>query len=138
MSTTEVLQSMREAVNNGTAKVLTLEIAKTLIGKKIRTIYFGYRGQDGVDEFVVKEVISEWDQAKKDVSETETDRELRLIKSAGVNYVNYLKQSMALVADREINNGGTYIWCNPKDFSFDTPTFVCSDSDRTVFYIVVE
>lgn len=138
MEYNELLSSMREAVNNDTAKVLTLDIAKNLIGKKIRTIYFGYHGQDGVDEFIVKEVISEWSQWNKDAYETESDREQRLTKSAGVNYVNYLKQSMALVADREINNGGTCIWCNPKDLSFDTPTFVCSDSDRTVFYIEVK
>ena len=36
-----------------TAKVLTTDIAESLKGKKIRTIYFGHKGQDGVDEFVV-------------------------------------------------------------------------------------
>ena len=50
---------MRAAVENNTAKILTLEAAKQLKGKKIATIYFGYRGQDGVDEFVVGEVKRE-------------------------------------------------------------------------------
>lgn len=127
----KTLQEMRQAVNNGTAKVLTLEAAKALKGKRIATIYFGYHGQDGIDEFTVKEVISEWEQILKDKSETEESR----IKRLGEKYINYLKQSRTLVADREINNGGTFIWCNPLDFSFSIPTFVCSDSDRTVYYV---
>lgn len=53
------LEQMREAVKNKTAQVLTLEAAKQLKGKKIATIYYGYRGQDGVDEFVVGEVKRE-------------------------------------------------------------------------------
>ena len=52
---------MRAAVENNTAELLTLEAAKQLKGKKIETIYFGYRGQDGVDEFVVGDLVKkEW------------------------------------------------------------------------------
>jgi hypothetical protein len=51
------LNQMREAVENKTAQLLTLEAAEQLKGKKIATIYFGYRGQDGIAEFVVGEVI---------------------------------------------------------------------------------
>jgi hypothetical protein len=50
---------MREAVENNTAQLLTLEAAEQLKGKKIATIYFGHRGQDGIDEFVVGEVKRE-------------------------------------------------------------------------------
>ena len=52
-------QIMKEAVANKTAKVLTADLAKELIGKRIQTIYFGYHGQDGVDEFVIGDVKPE-------------------------------------------------------------------------------
>jgi hypothetical protein len=55
--TQTTLQQMREAVKSGLAKVLTTWDAERLKGKRIRTVYFGYRGQDGVDEFVVGDVI---------------------------------------------------------------------------------
>jgi hypothetical protein len=55
----KTLQEMREAVKSGNAKVLTVETAKELKGKKIATIYFGYEGQDGIDEFIVGDVMRE-------------------------------------------------------------------------------
>lgn len=51
---------MRTAVHDGTAQVLTAEKVKSLTGKTIATIYFGYRGQDGIDEFIVGEVKDEY------------------------------------------------------------------------------
>lgn len=50
---------MKFSVETGSAQVLTLEKAKRLRGKRIATIYFGYNGQDGVDEFVVGDVKRE-------------------------------------------------------------------------------
>ena len=42
-------------------KTLTLEIAKNLIGKKIKTFYSGYAGQNGGDVFVVGHIdIGKW------------------------------------------------------------------------------
>lgn len=55
----EAKKRILEAIQNGTAEVLALCNVNALIGKKIITIYFGYRGQDGVDEFVVGEVKNE-------------------------------------------------------------------------------
>ena len=40
-------------------QILTVEIAKSLIGKRIQTVYSGYRGQDGDDTFVIGQVVSE-------------------------------------------------------------------------------
>ena len=40
-------------------QILTVDIAKSLIGKRIQTAYSGYSGQDGDDTFVVGQVISE-------------------------------------------------------------------------------
>lgn len=55
----KTLQEMKEAVKSGNAKVLTVETAIDLKGKKIATIYFGYEGQDGIDEFIIGEVKRE-------------------------------------------------------------------------------
>lgn len=55
----ENLQLLREAVANKTAKVLTVDLAKELKGRKIKTIYFGYRGQDGTDEFIIGDILPE-------------------------------------------------------------------------------
>lgn len=51
------LPFMRKAVDAGKTDFLTVEIAADLKGKKIRTIYYGYDHQDGVDEFVVGDVV---------------------------------------------------------------------------------
>lgn len=138
MSTTEVLQSMREAVNNGTAKVLTIEIAKTLIGKKIRTIYFGYRGQDGVDEFVVSGIISELDyQRTQPIDDDMFANRAEYWES----YMNsrQLDEKSTILKLMGINGYNPCIQAHCKyDNYFDEPTFTCSDADRQVFYVEVE
>jgi hypothetical protein len=53
------LHKLRDAVANKSAKLLTTEIAYQLKGKRIATIYFGYDGQDGIDEFFIGEIKPE-------------------------------------------------------------------------------
>jgi hypothetical protein len=55
----KTLQELRKAVETKTASILTVTYAQNLKGKRIATIYFGYHGQDGIDEFVVGEVKKE-------------------------------------------------------------------------------
>ena len=55
----ELYRKMYEAENDNIARILTKEDALMLRGKKISTIYFGYKGQDGVDEFIVGDVKRE-------------------------------------------------------------------------------
>lgn len=57
MKTKELFQLMNSSVENGTAKVLTINDATP--GKKIHTIYYGYAGQDGVDSFEIGKVDKE-------------------------------------------------------------------------------
>jgi hypothetical protein len=40
-------------------QILTVEIAKSLIGQRIQTVYSGYSGQDGGDNFVIGEIKRE-------------------------------------------------------------------------------
>lgn len=110
----------QEIFKNG--KVLTMETAKTLAGKKIKTAYFGYRGQDGVDEFVVGKIVpSESLWANQD-----PDFIKRMIKSYG--------ECFELLAE---DGRATAIRCYPKSYEFSEPTFHCSDSDREVFFVEV-
>jgi len=62
-NTIETIEEMREAFRNNELQKLTVESAKSLIGERIQTIYFGYRCQDGVDEFVIGDIIDEGDKA---------------------------------------------------------------------------
>lgn len=68
MQTTNLLQELREAADTKKLDFLTVDKAKALKGKRIQTIYFGYSGQDGVNDFIVGDVVSQFDLAKKDTS----------------------------------------------------------------------
>lgn len=57
----KTLNEMRALAKAGKLKYLTLSEAIKLRGKRIETIYFGYAGQDGIDNFVVGNVVSEYD-----------------------------------------------------------------------------
>lgn len=120
-----LLQKMYAAVNDGTAKVLTVEAAKELKGKRIQTIYFGYRGQDGVDDFIINDF--------KTMYELHHDRQY--LDTLGERTVNQFKNIIEIVSER----GNTAIRYD-KDYSyiFDEPTFTCSDVDRGVFFIEAE
>lgn len=54
----KTLNEMRELVKSGKAQVLTVDKVTELKGKEISTIYFGYAGQDGVDNFIVGDIIN--------------------------------------------------------------------------------
>lgn len=60
----KTLNEMRALAKAGKLKYLTLSDAIKLRGKRIETIYFGYAGQDGIDNFVVGNVVSEYDYYK--------------------------------------------------------------------------
>lgn len=128
---------MREAVNNGTAKVLTLQAAKELKGKKISTIYFGYRGQDGVEEFIVGDIISQWDLAAKNVDEKnfpEGNQQLHWASFMRPERINESKKTLELL---DINGKEFFIRCNLNSIYFKEETFTCSDADREVFYVEI-
>ena len=59
----QLIEEMREAHKRGELTLLTLDNVESLKGQRIQTIYFGYNGQDGVDDFVLGEVLSEYDRA---------------------------------------------------------------------------
>ena len=87
-------------------QVLTVDIATSLIGKRIQTVYSGYRGQDGDDNFVVGEI-------KREIYANGKEGEICLFTADGRN---------------------TYI----RAHKFNDGVFTCSDSDREVYYVLVD
>lgn len=133
-----LLDTMKEAANNGTAKVLTLEVAQQLKGKKIQTIYFGYRGQDGADEFIVGDIVSAWDFAARNIDAAnfpQGNQQLYWASYMTERQMNEYKNKMILLDE---NGKDHYIYCFNDSREFDIPTFTCSDSDRRVLFMEVE
>jgi len=127
-----LLNELRVSAKNKELTLLTLEDVESLKGKRIQTIYFGYNGQDGVDDFVVGDVLSEYEIAQKD---TDIDG----FENRAKYWESYMSKSQ--LADQKAklqiltaDGRKTYIRCESNHES----VFWCSDSDRFVQYRVVE
>lgn len=134
---TTILNEMREAVKNETAQILTLDKAKELKGKKIRTIYFGYRGQNGVDEFIVGEIISSLDYER---TQKLNDGKFSNRAEYWESYMSFENLDAEKTTLKLISEDGrdTYISAHCKYSNhFNEPTFTCSDADREVYFIEV-
>ena len=131
MNTQQLIQS---AINKGIARVLTFELAKTLKGKHITTKYFGYKGQDGVDSFVVGDIVSEYELALNDPMEKFGNRAKYWESFLSPSNLHEKKNTFVLLTSDGRN---TFIRCY-KDWKyyFSEPTFTCSDADREVYFIV--
>lgn len=124
-------------------QILTVEIAKLLIGKKIACTNTEYKyNTPSVSEFIVGEIISEWDDAANRIYPD----------SEGLypQYENYQDYWKSYMSERTIdecmtnlllldNNGNRQYKCSPKYNNwFNEPTFFGSDADREVYYVVVK
>lgn len=126
---------MRKLVAEGKCELLTIERAKELKGKKIRTIYFGYDYQDDVDEFVVGEVVSNLEFARQN---TEGYPDNQGNKNQREYWESFMSASqLQFYADRLMllrdDKTDTYMRVDSKDGDI----FWCSDEDRYVYYIEV-
>lgn len=124
-----------QKIDNGEAKVLTVEAAKDLKGKIIEWMYFGYEGnQNQVYKMLVGDMVSEWDYYKTQPCEGYESRTAYWKSYMDERRINSLKNTILLV-DGE---GKGRMACYPKGESFfKVPTFTCSDADREVYYIEV-
>jgi hypothetical protein len=125
------LKQMREAANNGTAQELTIDLAKSLIGKKIVTIYFGYEGQDGIDEFVIGEIISEYDYHKTKPCDGYASRSDYWESYMEPSALERTKQTLTIITS---DGRDTAIRVDKSQDS----RFHCSDEDRTVLFLICE
>lgn len=135
----ELYGEMKSLYNKGALKELTVEAAQALKGKRIKTLYFGYAGQDGVDDFVVGNIVSEYDYYLNCPSETEgrfpdekgNKNLIDYWKSCGnFDAIERSKRTLYLL---DSNGYDTMIRVDTKDGNI----FTCSDTDRIVYYTEV-
>lgn len=132
----ELYREMKALYNEGELKELTIEAAQALKGKRIKTLYFGYAGQDGVDDFVVGNIISEYDYYLNCPSETEG----RFPDEKGnKNLIDYWKSRGFFDVIEESKKTLYLLDSDGYDTMFrlhteGDNTFTCSDVDRIVYY----
>jgi len=128
----KTLEEMRELVRQRKTKYLTLTAAKSLKGKHIQTIFFGYAHQDGTDDFVVGDIVSELEyyrNLKEECFPNEKGHENRAEYWESYMTPKQLKAKERLILLRE-DGSQTYM-----SIGYDGKTFCCSDEDRLVSYI---
>lgn len=126
------LQEMRALVDEGKAQVLTIERAKELKGKAISTIYFGYQGQDGIDHFVVGDVVSKLEYYRNLKEDCYPD------KHGFQNRAEYWEAIMTEEELEECRRNNILITAEGRNTYIQetgSGVFWCSDQDRHVFYI---
>lgn len=132
----ELLPMMRKLSQNNQLRPLTVKAAKELKGKRIRTIYFGYRGQDGVDDFIVGDIVTNYDRASQRPDATYGTQAKYWDSYMTGEQIDNEKTTLAILD----NTGNkSYFQAHTKYYNFygDEHTFTCSDADRTVYYIEV-
>lgn len=130
----KTLNEMRALAKAGKLNYLTLSDAIKLRGKRIETIYFGYAGQDGIDNFVVGNVVSEYDYykfyAKEDGFPNEEGYQNR------AEYWEFYLPAAQLVRLKNrlilLRKDGSQ---TNLFVGIDGETFCCSDEDRFVSFL---
>ena len=120
-------------VENGEAKVLTVEAARKLKGKTILWMYFGYSGNENeVRKMRVGDIVSELGYYSKQPCEGYASR-AEYWKSYMTEEQLKEKENTLLLLDEEGKN--QFIRAHKESDLFDKPTFTCSDADREIYYI---
>lgn len=117
-------------------QILTVEIAKSLIGKRIETVYSGYRGQNGEDNFVVGSVVPELEyyrNLKEDCYKNHPK-----FKNRAEYWESYMSEKQLTEAKTKMvllteDGRNTFIYAHQENKG----VFTCSDIDREVYYVLV-
>ena len=130
----KTLNAMRALAKAGKLNYLTLSDAIKLRGKRIETIYLGYAGQDGIDNFVVGNVVSEYDYynfyAKEDGFPNEEGYQNRAeYWEAFLPAAHLVRLKNRLILLRK-DGSQTNMFVG-----IDGETFCCSDEDRFVSFL---
>ena len=117
-------------------QILTVDIAKSLIGQRIQTVYSGYRGQDGDDSFVIGQVVSELEYYRNLKEECyQNDPKFNNRAEYWESYMTekqlseHRNKMVIITADGR----NTFIYAHHSN----NGAFTCSDSDRFVYYVAV-
>lgn len=131
------LNELRALYREGKMQDLTLKKAMELKGKRIKTIAFGYAGQDVIDNFVVGDIVSEYDYykfiAKEDCFPNEKGHQNR-----AEYWESYMTPERLTAVKNNLmllrkDNTLTYI-----SLGYNGETFSCGDLDRFVSFIEVQ
>lgn len=133
----ETLKGFIEKIESGEAKVLTVEAAKELKGKRIAYLFFGYAGnQNEVRETTVGNIVSSFDYEKTQPFEGFASRADQWITFMTKKQVKEQQEKLLLLDENDKYT--SYICCYGGKYSFfPEPTFTCSDVDREVYYLVL-
>jgi hypothetical protein len=130
------MKNLEILAKEGKLETLTFEKAKQLKGKRIQTIYFGYSGQNGVDDFFVGDIVSEYDLAKKDTTSKGYKNRAEYWESYMTKkQIQDTKNTLCLLRK---DGSKTYIRSHYIVPLKKQDDFTCSDSDRYVQFRVVE
>lgn len=127
-------KEFNQKIENGEAKVLTVEAAKSLKGKTIVWTYFGYQGNEqSLYETQVGDIVSEMDYYETQPMDGWKSRAEYWRSYMSKRQLDEVKNTLMLL---DSDNNMTFIKCHLNSGIFEEPTFTCSDEDRCVFYIV--
>lgn len=125
-----------QKINSKEAKVLTLDLAKTLKGKTIYWMVFGYSENSlYVEQTIVGDVVSDWDYASSQDCKGYSNLAEYWGSYMTSEQISERKNKLLLL---DSNGSNTFMFCEPSCILFNEPTFVCSDSDREVYFLVCE
>lgn len=127
-------EDFNRLLKNGQAKVLTLDAAKALKGKRIAWTFFGYNPQT-VSETRIGTITSAFALASRDKVEVFKNRAEEWLSWMSEEKIRET-QGHYIILDE--NGHNTYMNCYTHGIGsdiFDEPTFTCSDADREVYYI---
>ena len=129
MNTSITTQQIFEA-----KQILTLDVAQELIGKKIATTSPEYKSnREDVRIGTILSIESEWDLASKNIDAKnfpQGNQQLYWASYFSEDRIKESKSRLKLISEKESPLYGTY---NESD-----GYFFGSDSDRPVFYIVID
>ena len=129
-----------QKIDNGEAKVLTVEAAKKLKGKHILYFYFGYNpNKETVKELVVGDIVSEWEYYKNEPCIGYSSRTEMWENECDEERIEEHKNRLLLLsANGDCLNADDETFCIYSETAFfDEPTFCCTDSDVEVYYLAL-
>lgn len=131
------VQDFVEKIESGEAKILTVDLAKKLKGKRILWVYFGYEGNETcVNELVVGDIVTSYDYNKNEPMEGYASKTEYWESYMSPEMLQDKKDWLMLL---DSDGKDSYIYAHTgRDNFFEEPTFTCSDADRPVFYLLCE
>lgn len=131
--TGKIEDDAKEAIKSGSATVLSGDYARELVGKKVRTFSFGYKGQNILSDVAFDKIMTEWDWAATDFMKDENRTRQEYWKS----YMTEAQIDKARNTLCVINEDGykTGIFLDKNGMFGDI--FFRGDEDRAVYVIKV-